>query len=84
MGALPMDAIQTILPALGDAFDLILNPGVLAYLGLGVLMGLAVGVFASKDDVLNAWQEDRQFKPEMDDATRDRHLQKWARAVERA
>lgn len=45
MGALPMDAIQTILPALGDAFDLILNPGVLAYLGLGVLMGLAVGVF---------------------------------------
>jgi len=53
-------------------------------LGAAALAGLAVGVFASKDDVLQAWQEDRRFTPAMDDATRNRHLQKWARAVERA
>ena len=40
-----MDIIATVLPALGDAFGLILQPSVLMYLLLGVVMGLAVGVF---------------------------------------
>lgn len=40
-----MDTLATIIPALSQAFDLILTPGVLMYLGLGVVMGLAVGVF---------------------------------------
>ena len=41
----PMDILATVLPALTDAFGLILQPAVLIYLGLGVVMGLAIGVF---------------------------------------
>ena len=40
-----MDVFATALPALGDAWGLILQPIVLGYLVLGVVMGLAVGVF---------------------------------------
>ena len=40
-----MEAFATALPALGDAWALILQPIVLGYLVLGVVMGLAVGVF---------------------------------------
>ena len=40
-----MDILATALPALNDAFGLILQPMVLGYLVLGVVMGLAVGVF---------------------------------------
>ncbi|MEM7667842.1 MAG: tripartite tricarboxylate transporter permease, partial [Pseudomonadota bacterium] len=40
-----MDVISTAIPALSDAFGLILQAQVLGYLVLGVVMGLAVGVF---------------------------------------
>ena len=40
-----MEALATALPALGEAWGLILQPVVLGYLVLGVVMGLAVGVF---------------------------------------
>ncbi len=40
-----MDILATALPAFGDAWALILQPMVLGYLVLGVIMGLAVGVF---------------------------------------
>ena len=40
-----MEMFVTALPALGDAWALILQPIVLGYLILGVVMGLAVGVF---------------------------------------
>ncbi|WOI58281.1 tripartite tricarboxylate transporter permease [Palleronia sp. LCG004] len=40
-----MDVFATALPALGQAWALILQPVVLGYLVLGVVMGLAVGVF---------------------------------------
>ncbi len=40
-----MDVFATALPALADAWTLILQPIVLGYLVLGVVMGLAVGVF---------------------------------------
>lgn len=40
-----MEIFTTALPALGDAWALILQPIVLGYLVLGVVMGLAVGVF---------------------------------------
>lgn len=40
-----MDILTTILPALADAFGLIVQPVVLLYLALGVVMGLAIGVF---------------------------------------
>lgn len=40
-----MEMLQIALPALGEAFQLILTPAVFGYLVLGVLMGLAIGVF---------------------------------------
>ncbi|MEE3069900.1 MAG: tripartite tricarboxylate transporter permease [Pseudomonadota bacterium] len=40
-----MDLFATALPALADAWALILQPIVLGYLVLGVVMGLAVGIF---------------------------------------
>ncbi len=40
-----MEIFATALPALADAWALILQPVVLGYLVLGVVMGLAVGVF---------------------------------------
>ncbi len=40
-----MDLFATALPALGEAFALILHPQQLAFLALGVLLGLSVGVF---------------------------------------
>ncbi len=40
-----MDFLSVALPALGDAAGLILQPVVLAYLVLGVVMGLCIGVF---------------------------------------
>ena len=40
-----MEILATALPALGDAWGLILQPVVLGYLVLGVVMGLCIGVF---------------------------------------
>lgn len=40
-----METFTTALPALGEAWGLILQPIVLGYLVLGVVMGLAIGVF---------------------------------------
>jgi len=40
-----MNVILEALPALGDAWSLILQPVVLGYLVLGVVMGLCIGVF---------------------------------------
>lgn len=40
-----MEMLQTVLPALSDAFGLITSPNVIGYLVLGVVMGLAIGVF---------------------------------------
>lgn len=39
-----MDLINTALPALGEAFGLILQPAQLMYLTAGVLLGLSIGV----------------------------------------
>ena len=40
-----MEVIMEALPAFGDAWGLILQPVVLGYLVMGVLMGLCIGVF---------------------------------------
>ena len=40
-----MDIFLDALPALGQAWSLILQPVVIGYLVLGVMMGLAIGVF---------------------------------------
>ncbi len=53
-------------------------------LGAAALAGLALGVFASKDEVRRVWQQDRVFQPSMTAAARDHKLATWRRAVERA
>ena len=40
-----MEIVAEALPALGQAWGLILQPIVLGYLVLGVVMGLCIGVF---------------------------------------
>ncbi|MEL6958670.1 MAG: tripartite tricarboxylate transporter permease, partial [Pseudomonadota bacterium] len=40
-----MEVFATALPALNDAFGMILQPHVLGFLVLGVVMGLCIGVF---------------------------------------
>ncbi len=40
-----MELLSTALPALGEAFSLILQPQQIVYLAVGVLLGLSVGVF---------------------------------------
>jgi len=40
-----MEVLATALPALSDAFAMILQPHVIGYLVLGVVMGLCIGVF---------------------------------------
>ncbi|MES9969600.1 MAG: tripartite tricarboxylate transporter permease [Candidatus Thiodiazotropha sp.] len=40
-----MDFLAIALPALGDAFSLILTPVNLGYLAMGVVLGLSIGVF---------------------------------------
>ena len=53
-------------------------------LGAAALAGLAVGVFAHPDEVRKVWRENRCFSPQMDEADRKRHIEKWANAVERS
>jgi glycerol kinase len=53
-------------------------------LGAAALAGLAVGVFTDKDEVTQVWRAERVFEPSMPDEERQRHVDKWARAVERA
>jgi glycerol kinase len=53
-------------------------------LGAAALAGLAVGVFASKDEVRRVWREDRTFRPGLTEAARHKKLSTWQRAVARA
>ncbi len=50
-------------------------------MGAAYLAGLAVGYWASKEDVIKNWSVDREFKPVMEDSARTKALKGWARAV---
>ncbi len=50
-------------------------------MGAAYLAGLAVGYWSSKEDVIQNWAVDREFKPEMEDDTRTKALKGWAQAV---
>lgn len=50
-------------------------------MGAAYLAGLAVGYWKSKEDVINNWQIDKVFKPEMDDETRKASVEGWNKAV---
>ena len=53
-------------------------------LGAAYLAGLAVGYFASKDEILRKWRFGDAFKPEMKEEERTRRIAGWGHAVERA
>ena len=50
-------------------------------MGAAYLAGLAVGYWKSKEDVIENWQIDKVFKPEMDDETRKISVAGWEKAV---
>jgi glycerol kinase len=53
-------------------------------LGAAYLAGLAVGYWKDFDDVARNWALDREFTPNMDDATRTKLTSGWERAVQRS
>lgn len=53
-------------------------------LGAAYLAGLAVGVWDSKDELLNNWQLDVRFSPQMEDERREKLYRGWQKAVKRA
>lgn len=52
-------------------------------LGAAMLAGLAVG-FWTRTDLKKAWQLDRRFEPEMEEARRAKLYRGWQKAVERS
>jgi glycerol kinase len=53
-------------------------------LGAAFLAGLATGFWSSTGEVAATWRLDRRFEPAMDQADRDRLVQRWRHAVERS
>jgi len=53
-------------------------------LGAAYLAGLAVGFWASKDELAEHWQADRQFEPQMSAADAEKLMNNWHEAVNRS
>ena len=53
-------------------------------LGAAFAAGLAIGVFRDADDLRSRWMESRRWRPHMNDAARQRLLQRWSKAVSRS
>ena len=53
-------------------------------LGAAYLAGLAVGYWNGFDDVTKNWALDREFRPSMDPATREKLYKGWKKAVTRS
>ncbi len=51
--------------------------------GAAFLAGLAVGFWKSKDDILDNWQVDKEFKPGYDEEKIKKLYSKWKSAVDR-
>lgn len=52
-------------------------------LGAAYLAGLAVGFWKSKDELIDSWQIDRKFEPNMDEKERKELYLGWLKAVRR-
>ncbi|MBB2986490.1 glycerol kinase GlpK [Terracoccus luteus] len=52
-------------------------------LGAAYAAGLAVGYWASTDEIRDNWAEDRRWSPSLDPAERERLYRTWKKAVER-
>ena len=50
-------------------------------MGAAYLVGLAVGYWASKEDVIKNWAIDRVFAPEIEPEERDKKVKGWNKAV---
>ena len=50
-------------------------------MGAAYLAGLAVGYWASKEDVIKNWAIDRTFEPAIDEADRAKRCKGWSKAV---
>jgi glycerol kinase len=53
-------------------------------LGAAYLAGLAVGVWESKEDLVQNWQLNTRFNPQMEAAEKDKLYKGWQKAVKRA
>jgi len=52
-------------------------------LGAAYAAGLAVGFWASEDDIRTNWAKDKEWTPAMDDAAREKTYAQWKKAVTR-
>ncbi len=52
--------------------------------GAAFAAGIAVGLWASVHEVSRLWQEDRRFEPALSTTTRERLIENWHRAIDRA
>ena len=53
-------------------------------LGAAYLAGLAVGFWASQDEIAAQWRSERRFEPQLPAARRDEMMARWGRAVAHA
>ena len=53
-------------------------------LGAAYAAGLATGVWASRDDLREHWQEDVRFEPRMPEDERERRYRQWKKAVSKS
>ena len=53
-------------------------------LGAAYAAGIAVGVWKNQEDLREYWQEDRVWKPMMEEVERDRQYKGWKKAVKRS
>jgi glycerol kinase len=52
-------------------------------LGAAYAAGLAVGLWSGLDDLRKHWEMDREWKPQIEAAERDRLFRQWKKAVSR-
>lgn len=53
-------------------------------LGAAWLAGMKAGIYPDRDTFAEGWARDKQFTPDMDDADREAHLERWSRAISAA
>ena len=53
-------------------------------MGAAYLAGLAVGYWKSRDDVMDNWETDRIFVPEIGQEEREKRIRRWKKAVRSA
>jgi glycerol kinase len=81
-----MTANALLLQILADVLDApVVRPAVVetTCLGAAYAAGLAVGFWASTDELRELWSADREFAPAMAGEVRDREYANWRKAVER-